>query len=247
MRRSRHERRIHRLKRRFRQAAILFTGSALVFLLIGGGLHLFRRLHPLQSVKDAKDFGIETIYSATDFNGNGTDDYTDFLLGARQDAENHPTYNGDYQPGGYPPDHIGVCSDVVWRAFKNAGYCLRDMIDLDIAARPAAYPHVTQRDPNIDFRRVKNLRIFFDTYAISLTTDPSEIDQWQPGDIVIFREDKHIGIVSDKRNADGWTFILHNSGQPNREEDYLPIDPPTSHYRFDASRVPPELRIPWHA
>lgn len=246
MRRSRHERRIRRLKRRLQQAAILLAGSALLALLIFGGLHLFRRFHLSQTVYSAKDFNIETIYSATDFNGNDTDDYTDFLLGARQDAKNHPTYNGDYQPGGYPPDNIGVCADVVWRAFKNAGYCLRDMVDADIAARPAAYPNVTTRDPNIDFRRVKNLRVFFDTYAISLTTDPTEIDQWQPGDIVIFREDKHIGMVSDKRDADGLTFIIHNSGQPDREEDYLPTDPPTSHYRFDASQVPQDLLIPWH-
>ena len=28
-----------------------------------------------------------------DFNKNGTDDYTDILLGARKDAENHPVYN----------------------------------------------------------------------------------------------------------------------------------------------------------
>ncbi len=246
MRRSRHECRIHCLKQRFRQAAILLAGSALIALPIWGGLHLFRKFHLSETVYSAKDFHIETIYSTTDFNENSTDDYTDFLLGARQDAKNHPTYNGDYQPGGYPPDHIGVCADVVWRAFKHAGYCLRDMVDADIAARPAAYPNVTKRDPNIDFRRVKNLRVFFDAYAISLTTDPAEIDQWQPGDIVIFQEDKHIGIVSDKRDADGLTFIIHNSGQPHREEDYLPTNRPTAHYRFDASQVPQGLLIPWH-
>ena len=37
----------------------------------------------------AEDFGIDTIYSCIDFNGNGIDDYTDILLGARKDAENH--------------------------------------------------------------------------------------------------------------------------------------------------------------
>lgn len=31
--------------------------------------------------------------------------------------------------GGYPPDNIGVCIDVVWRAFANAGYSLKDMVD----------------------------------------------------------------------------------------------------------------------
>ena len=56
----------------------------------------------------AKDFGIETIKSEVDFNKNGTDDYTDILLGARKDAENHPVYNGKYYDEGYPPDNIGV-------------------------------------------------------------------------------------------------------------------------------------------
>ena len=64
----------------------------------------------------ANDFDIQTIYSDTDFNQNGIDDYTDFLLGARADAQNHPDYDGSYFEGGYPPDDIGVCTDVVWRA-----------------------------------------------------------------------------------------------------------------------------------
>ena len=107
----------------------------------------------------------ETSYSSSevssyDFNGNGLSDAMDLVLGARADAENHPTYDGRYWQGGYPPDNIGVCTDVVWRAFRAAGYSLRDMVDADIAARPSAYPNVTQRDSNIDFRRVKNLRVF---------------------------------------------------------------------------------------
>lgn len=194
---------------------------------------------------DAEDFDIETVYSDCDFNQNGVDDYTDILLGARKDAENHPTYNGDYQPGGYPPDDIGVCTDVVWRAFKNAGYCLRDMVDNDIAARPEAYPNIKRPDNNIDFRRVENLHTFFEEHAISLTTDINEIDQWQPGDIVIFRADKHIGIVSDKRNADGQPFIIHNGGQLNREEDYLYRSEVTAHYRFDATKIDPDILVPW--
>ena len=31
-----------------------------------------------------------------------------------------------------PPDTEGVCTDVIWRAFKNAGYSLKDMVDEDI-------------------------------------------------------------------------------------------------------------------
>jgi len=194
----------------------------------------------------AEDFRIETIKSSVDFDTDSTDDYTDILLGARKDAKNHPKYDGKYIDGGYPPDNIGVCSDVVWRAFKNAGYNLRDMVDSDIAARPDAYPLIKKPDTNIDFRRVRNLRIFFDKYAVSLTTDIEKIEEWQPGDIVIFNNNKHIGIVSDKRTRDGITYIIHNGGQPNREEDYLKRSVVVAHYRFDASKIDKAILKKWN-
>lgn len=193
----------------------------------------------------AEHFGIETVYSTIDFNKNGVDDYTDIMLGARKDAENHPKYDSSYWAGGYPPDNIGVCTDVVWRAFKNAGYNLREMVDNDIQLRPDAYPNISKRDDNIDFRRVVNLRVFFEEYGQKLTLDTACIEQWQPGDIVIFGNDKHIGIVSDKRNIKGQTFIIHNGGQPNREEDYFKRGEVTGHYRFDASIIDEELLIKW--
>ena len=110
---------------------------------------------------------------------------------------------------------------MVWRAFQNAGYDLKALIDADIAENTELYPRVQGTpDPNIDFRRVPNLRVFFGRYAESLTTDPYEIAEWQPGDIVTF-EGRHIGIISDKRNKDGIPYLIHNSGQPKREEDAL--------------------------
>lgn len=193
----------------------------------------------------ADDFGIETIKSNIDFNKNGIDDYTDFLLGARKDAENHPKYDGAYQQNGYPPDNIGVCSDVIWRAFKNAGYSLRDMVDADISRNPQNYPLIKKPDSNIDFRRVRNLRIFFDSYAEKLTLDTDKTAEWQAGDIVIFGNDKHIGIVSDKRTKEGVTYIIHNGGQPVREEDYLKRGTVTGHYRFNAENTKEEILKEW--
>ncbi len=193
----------------------------------------------------AEYFGIKTIYSDVDYNNNGIDDYTDILLGARLDAENHPTYDGAYQSSGYPPDDIGVCTDVVWRAFKNAGYSLRAMVDKDIENRPEAYKNIEKADSNIDFRRVKNLKVFFEEYGLSLTLDTKLIKEWHPGDIVIFGDDKHIGIISDKRNKRGQPYVIHNGGQPNREEDYLDRSTVTAHYRFDASRIDEAFLEKW--
>lgn len=195
----------------------------------------------------AEDFDIETILSTIDYNENGIDDYTDLVIGARKDAANHPTYDGRYWAEGYPPDDIGVCADVIWRAFKEAGYDLRQMIDRDIALRPQDYYGVETPDSAIDFRRVRNLHVFFKAYGESLTLDPDDIADWQPGDIVVFGKDKHIGIVSDLRNRKGHPYIIHNGGQEKREEDYfartqLEI---VGHYRFDASKLDDEVLAVW--
>lgn len=224
----------------------------IVILIIVILVNLFLLLYKFniipQQVYSASDFNIITVKSNIDYNNNGIDDYTDILLGARKDAETHPTYNSRYfGDGGYPPDNIGVCTDVVWRAFKNAGYCLRDMVDNDIQNSPEDYIYIEQRDKNIDFRRVGNLDIFFKKYGISLTLDINKIEEWQPGDIVVFGNEKHIGIVSDKRNSKGQTYIIHNGGQPNREEDYFKYNSMEiiGHYRFDASLINENVLVKW--
>ena len=187
----------------------------------------------------ASDFGIDVMVSEHDYDSDGIDDYMDIMLGARIDAENHPRYDGSYVSGGYPSDDVGVCSDVIWRAFKNAGYLLKDMLDEDIINNPNDYPGLDGKpDPNIDFRRVRNLKVFFDKYAEKLTLDPYKIEQWQPGDIVIFGINyTHIGIISDRRNKDGIPYLIHNSGQLDREEDalirWMRHQSITGHYRWN--------------
>lgn len=192
----------------------------------------------------ASDFGIKTVYSKFDYDRDNIDDYSDFVLGARKDANNHPTYVSKYYDDSYPPDNEGVCTDTIWRAFKNAGYSLRDMVDNDIKNNSDDYPDIQNRDKNIDFRRVNNLNIFFSKYAISLTIDYNDIDKWQPGDIVIF-EDKHIGMISDRRNSDGIPYVIHNYGQPVREEDFLTKSDITAHYRFDATLIDENILAAW--
>lgn len=197
---------------------ILFLLAVVIFVLNYTYIFLFS-----PKVYYADDFGITTLESNTDFDNDGIDDYSDIMLGARKDAENRPIYKSTYYTGGYPPDTEGVCTDVVWRAFKNAGYNLKDLIDEDIKNNVSDYPRVNGKpDPNIDFRRVPNLISFFSRNASSLSTDLSQIADWQPGDIVTF-ENKHIGIISNKRNKNGIPYLIHNGGQRNREEDILEI------------------------
>ena len=187
--------------------------------------------------------------SPVDFNHNGVDDYADIVAGARQDAVNHPTYDDGYYQGGYPPDDRGACTDVVWRAFRQAGYDLKAMVDADIAADPAGYAQAAPRpDPNIDFRRTGVLDVFFSKYGQTLTADASDVSQWQGGDIVVFDGTRHIGVISDRRDRDGIVYLIHNMKQERRENDYLSFKrrmTVTGHYRFDASKVPQSVLKAW--
>ena len=75
---------------------------------------------------------IEKIVIRSDRDGDGIFDLDDIVQGARFDVANKSNYKDAYYSGGYPPEDEGVCTDVIWRAFKNAGYDLKSMMDQDI-------------------------------------------------------------------------------------------------------------------
>lgn len=166
------------------------------------------------------DFGIEDYISTVDKDGDGIDDQTDILQNVRRYIATKPEYKSKYYAGGYPDDKYGVCTDVVAQGLLHAGYDLQKLVDENIAAHPDMYD-VEKADPNIDFRRVRNLLVYFKNHAVSLTTDITKIEEWQGGDIIVFK--KHIGIVSDKRNKNGVPFIIHHANPYQRyyEEDIL--------------------------
>lgn len=58
-----------------------------------------------------------------------------------------------------------------------------ELVDEDIKAYPDDY-NIESPDKNIDFRRVRNLKIWLKNNAVSLTTNLSDIEAWQGGDIV---------------------------------------------------------------
>ena len=158
------------------------------------------------------------------------------ILGARKDALAMPAYVNAYYAGGYPPENEGTCTDLVWRAFMEADIVLKDLVDEDIKMNRERYKHIAYRDPNIDFRRVQNLAIFFENNAEILTKDVYDTQAWQAGDIVVFGNYEHIGIVSDIRNANDIPYLIHNNDQPVREEDRLEYGSYTmgikAHYRY---------------
>lgn len=178
-----------------------------------------------------RDFGIEEYKSTVDKDNDGVDDQADILNSVKEYLKEKPKYKSKYYSGGYPDDEYGVCTDVVARGLKGAGYDLMQLVDADIKSHPNSY-NIAKPDKNIDFRRVRNLKVFFDNTAISLTTDINKIDEWQGGDIVVFKS--HIGVVSEHRNRNGVPFVYHhaNSLQKYYEEDILEVrDDIIGHYR----------------
>lgn len=177
-------------------------------------------------------FNIKTYTSKIDKDNDGIDDQTDILNNVRKYIATNPKYKSKYYASGYPNDEYGVCTDVVAFGLKGAGYDLMELVYEDIKHNRNNY-NIDIIDKNIDFRRVQNLKIYFENNAISLTTDIYDIESWQGGDIVLFQN--HIGIVSNNRNKNGVTFIIHhaNSFQRYYEEDILELrDDIIGHYRI---------------
>ena len=167
-----------------------------------------------------KDFNIMTYKSKIDKDNDGIDDQTDILNNVREYVKTKPKYKSKYYSTGYSNDEYGVCSDVVAFGLLNAGYNLMELVNKDIINNKDQY-NIEVVDKNIDFRRVRNLKIYFERNSINLTTNINDISSWQGGDIVIFKN--HIGIVSDKRNRKGISFIIHHANpyQIYYEEDIL--------------------------
>lgn len=180
------------------------------------------------------DFNIETYISSVDKDNDGIDDQTDILNNVRTYIAKKPKYKSKYYETGYPDDEYGVCTDVVANGLKDAGYDLKELVNEDIINNKEKY-NIEVIDKNIDFRRVRNLDIYLKNNSISLTKELSQIEEWQGGDIIVFKD--HIGIISDKRNKKGIPFLIHHANpiQVNYEEDVLELygqDYIIGHYRI---------------
>lgn len=153
------------------------------------------------------------------------------------------TYDGSYRrlayPGGDVPDDIGVCTDVVIRAYRRGlGIDLQKLVHEDMARDFAAYPKIwglARPDRSIDHRRVPNLEAFFTRHGQSLpvSRDPGD---YRPGDLVTWRIPgnlPHIGIVTDRRSPDGRRpLIAHNIGRGPKLEDMLFDYDISGHFRY---------------
>lgn len=151
-------------------------------------------------------------------------------------------YDPRYAQLDYPNGDIsiirGVCTDVVIRALRESHQIdLQKEVYEDMKKAFNTYPKIwgaKQPDRNIDHRRVPNLKHYFKRmgYALPVTDNPND---YQAGDIVTCKVDgqrPHIMIVSNKKNAEGVPYIIHNIGWGTRENDDLFAYPLDGHYRL---------------
>lgn len=141
------------------------------------------------------------------------------------------TYDGSYfsidYPGGDVPAHLGVCTDVIIRAFRGVDIDLQKEVHEDMKANFGNYPKIwglSGTDKNIDHRRVPNLMKLFERRGNTkpITNNPKD---YIPGDIVSWNlggATTHIGLVVNKKSTDGKRFmIVHNIGSGQVLEDCL--------------------------
>ena len=165
-----------------------------------------------------------------------------FVAAAKQQVgvtrEYDPAYRQLAYPGGDVPLSRGVCSDVVIRAMRKAGFDLQVLVHEDMRAHFDAYPKqwgLRKPDSNIDHRRVPNLATFFARQgrALRVTRDAAD---YAPGDIVTWRLSSgvpHIGVVSDVRVPGSARYqVVHNIGWGAQLEDVLFAYELTGHYRW---------------
>jgi len=152
-------------------------------------------------------------------------------------------YDSKYYSISYPdgdiPNDKGVCTDVIIRAYRKLGIDLQKEVHIDMIANFDQYPknwELKSTDTNIDHRRVPNLMTFFarNGKVKIISSNPAD---YLPGDIVTWDLGggiPHIGIVINKKSADGKRFlIVHNIGNGQEISDCLFTFKITGHFTYD--------------
>ena len=182
------------------------------------------------------------IVSALFFEAAEEPDLVALVRTARTQIGKTLRYDGSYQildyPNGDVPLEVGVCTDVVIRAFRSGlSLDLQKLVHEDMRANFSRYPKnwgLRGPDKNIDHRRVPNLKAYFKRKGYELPVS-KDADDYKPGDLVtciVPPHLPHIMIVSDRKNANGQALVIHNIGAGAREEDRLFEFKITGHYRL---------------
>ena len=167
-----------------------------------------------------------------------------FVVAAIERTKHDISYDGSYfsipYPGGDVPKNVGVCTDVVIRAYREVGIDLQLLVHEDMQRNFAAYPSrriwgMQRPDTNIDHRRMPNLRAFFKRKGKVLPVTENKGD-YLAGEVVTWvlpGNLPHIGIVSNLVDPDSQIpLIVHNIGRGPELENMLFAYNITGHYRY---------------
>ncbi len=149
-----------------------------------------------------------------------------------------PSYVRISYPGGDVAPEVGVCTDVVVRAFRAQGIDLQQRIHEDMRRHFRQYPRkwgLRSPDTNIDHRRVPNMMTYFERRGVDLaiSDDP---ENYRPGDVVAWKlneKQNHVGIVMQARSRDELRPLIgHNIDRGVMLEDVLFRWEIIGHYRY---------------
>ena len=162
------------------------------------------------------------------------------MSGAVWQTTQDVTYDGSYREIQYPmgdvPPHIGVCTDVIIRAYRQGGIDLQVLVHESVKKNHKYYyPNPLKGyglypDSNIDHRRVRILKKFLRLHYPD--TELSQNDSFKPGDL-IFWDNWHIGILIDKKvpGTDRY-YCVHNIGGGPVIADVHYYEYELEHFRF---------------
>jgi uncharacterized protein YijF (DUF1287 family) len=147
-----------------------------------------------------------------------------------------PYPDGDVAPG------KGKEADLLIRSYRRLGIDLQKEVHEDMAANFRVYPQLwgaLAPDPNIDHRRVANLRRFFERKGETLEATRNPAD-YKPGDVVIWslaNAEAHIGIVVPgpiHRGEEPW--VVHHPENGNVKWENVLFDHKIdAHFRYPAA------------
>jgi len=182
-------------------------------------------------------------------------DAVDVLMGAKKLVHNRARYKGSYVRLRYPmgdvSPKIGVCTDVIVRALRNAGFDLQQLMHRHIKAHRRLYRWIKRPDRNIDHRRVRDMLVYFRHHFRLLARSVKRTSRrtLMPGDVVFMdtlpkHGPDHVGIISDRLGKSGFPLVINNwtNGYHTSEMDLLATIPVTHHFRLLPKKKPRPAR-----
>jgi uncharacterized protein YijF (DUF1287 family) len=154
-----------------------------------------------------------------------------------------------YADTGYPNDKYWISTDVVSVVLNDCGYDLMELLYDDMSNHIDAYPMEVKGSKNpdkkTDFRVVYFQQKFFQRNALELPTDftpsdPANVLQWQPGDIVYFSIDAEnpgkdiAGMISNHNSPEGIPLVIMITKELGKvtETNALADMKASGHYRY---------------